>query len=44
MDFRVRRWRWKHWTIGMTWALVWTAVLVVVGLWVGTRTFKRQNA
>lgn len=32
------------WTLGTTWAVFWTAVLVAAGLWIGTRTFRRQNA
>ncbi|MBK4349075.1 ABC transporter permease [Lacisediminihabitans changchengi] len=32
------------WTLGTTWAVLWTAVLVIAGVWVGTRTFRRQNA
>jgi ABC-2 type transport system permease protein len=29
---------------GVLWAIVWAAVLIAAGLWVGTRTFRRQNA
>lgn len=29
---------------GPLWAVFWTVVLVVVGLWIGTRVFRRQNA
>jgi ABC-2 type transport system permease protein len=32
------------WTTGTLWAVVWTIILVVAGLWIGTRTFRRQNA
>ena len=32
------------WGSGVLWAVVWAAVLVVAGLWIGTRTFRRQNA
>ncbi len=32
------------WTAGTLWAVVWTVVLVVAGVWIGTRTFARQNA
>lgn len=32
------------WGSGVLWAVVWAAVLVAAGLWVGTRTFRRQNA
>jgi len=32
------------WTLGTTWAVLWTAVLVIAGVWIGTRTFRRQNA
>jgi len=32
------------WTAGTTWAVLWTAVLVIAGVWIGTRTFRRQNA
>jgi ABC-2 type transport system permease protein len=32
------------WTAGTLWAVVWTIVLVVAGVWIGTRTFRRQNA
>ena len=31
-------------TPGVAWGITWTVVLVVAGLWVGTRTFRRQNA
>ena len=31
-------------TAGVAWAIVWTVILVVAGLWIGTRTFRRQNA
>ena len=31
-------------TMGVVWAIVWTVILVVAGLWIGTRTFRRQNA
>lgn len=29
---------------GAFWAVFWTIVLVAAGLWIGTRTFRRQNA
>lgn len=29
---------------GPLWAVIWTAVLVSAGLWIGTRVFRRQNA
>jgi ABC-2 type transport system permease protein len=29
---------------GTLWAIFWTVILVVAGLWVGTRVFRRQNA
>lgn len=32
------------WTMGTLWAVVWTLILVVAGIWIGTRTFRRQNA
>ena len=32
------------WGPGVFWAVLWAAVLVVAGLWIGTRTFRRQNA
>jgi ABC-2 type transport system permease protein len=32
------------WSLGILWAIVWTIILVVAGLWIGTRTFRRQNA
>ncbi len=32
------------WTIGTLWAIVWTVILVAAGIWIGTRTFRRQNA
>ncbi|MET4781067.1 ABC transporter permease [Glaciihabitans sp. UYNi722] len=32
------------WTAGTLWAVIWTIVLVVAGIWIGTRTFRRQNA
>jgi ABC-2 type transport system permease protein len=32
------------WTIETLWAVVWTIVLVAAGIWIGTRTFRRQNA
>ncbi len=32
------------WTPVTFWAVIWTLILVVAGLWIGTRTFRRQNA
>lgn len=32
------------WTAGTLWAVIWTIVLVAAGIWIGTRTFRRQNA
>jgi len=32
------------WTSGILWAIVWTVILATAGIWVGTRTFRRQNA
>lgn len=32
------------WTPETGWAVLWTLILVVGGLWIGTRTFRRQNA
>lgn len=32
------------WTPATLWAVVWTLILVVAGIWIGTRTFRRQNA
>ncbi|MFB2580654.1 ABC transporter permease [Herbiconiux sp. P15] len=32
------------WTITTMWGVVWTLVLFVAGLWVGTRTFRKENA
>ncbi len=29
---------------GPFWAIFWTIILVVAGVWIGTRTFRRQNA
>ncbi len=31
-------------TAGTLWAVIWTVVLVAAGVWIGTRTFLRQNA
>lgn len=31
-------------TLTTLWGVVWTVVLVVLGLWVGTRTFRKENA
>ncbi len=31
-------------TAGLVWAVVWAVLLFVVGLWVGTRTFRKENA
>lgn len=31
-------------TVGTLWAVIWTIVLVAAGVWIGTRTFRRQNA
>lgn len=32
------------WTPTTAWAVAWTVVLAVGGLWIGTRTFRRENA
>ncbi|MHB1171818.1 MAG: ABC transporter permease [Lacisediminihabitans sp.] len=32
------------WSYGTLWAVVWTIVLAAAGIWIGTRTFRRQNA
>lgn len=32
------------WGPGIAWAIFWAAILVVAGLWIGTRTFRRENA
>lgn len=32
------------WGAGVFWAVFWAAVLVAAGIWIGTRTFRRQNA
>lgn len=31
-------------SLGIVWAIFWTVVLVAAGIWIGTRTFRRQNA
>jgi ABC-2 type transport system permease protein len=36
--------RGDFWTPETLWGTVWAVVLTVAGLWVGTRTFRRQNA
>jgi ABC-2 type transport system permease protein len=32
------------WTSGIVWGLIWTIILAAAGIWIGTRTFRRQNA
>jgi ABC-2 type transport system permease protein len=32
------------WTAETLWAVIWTVILAVAGIWIGTRTFRRQNA
>jgi len=32
------------WTLTVLWGTLWTVVLAVLGIWVGTRTFRRENA
>jgi ABC-2 type transport system permease protein len=32
------------WNAGILWAIIWTLILAVAGTWIGTRTFRRQNA
>jgi ABC-2 type transport system permease protein len=32
------------WTSGTLWAIIWTVILAAAGIWVGSRTFRRQNA
>lgn len=32
------------WGPAVWWAVFWAAILVIAGLWVGTRTFRRENA
>jgi ABC-2 type transport system permease protein len=32
------------WTVTTLWGVLWTFVLFAAGIWVGTRTFRRQNA
>jgi len=32
------------WTVTTVWGVVWTLVLFFVGLWIGTRTFRKENA
>lgn len=32
------------WVPGVLWAVFWAAILIIAGLWVGTRTFRRENA
>jgi ABC-2 type transport system permease protein len=32
------------WDAGVLWAIIWTLILAVAGTWIGTRTFRRQNA
>ena len=34
----------QFFTITTMWGLIWTVVLVALGLWVGTRTFRKENA
>ena len=34
----------NFWTVTTAWGVVWTLVLFVVGLWFGTRTFRKDNA
>jgi ABC-2 type transport system permease protein len=36
--------RGDFWTAATLWGSVWAVVLAVAGLWIGTRTFRRQNA
>ena len=36
--------RGDFWTVATLWGTVWALLLAVAGLWVGTRTFRRQNA
>jgi ABC-2 type transport system permease protein len=31
-------------TTAVVWAIIWTLILAIAGIWVGTRTFRRQNA
>jgi ABC-2 type transport system permease protein len=31
-------------TAGVAWGIVWTVILIIAGLWIGTRTFRKQNA
>lgn len=31
-------------TAGVAWGIIWTVILIIAGLWIGTRTFRRQNA
>lgn len=32
------------WNASVSWAIFWAAILIIAGLWIGTRTFRRQNA
>lgn len=32
------------WTVTVLWGVIWTLVLFAVGLWLGTRTFRKENA
>ncbi|MDQ1584296.1 MAG: type transport system permease protein [Microbacteriaceae bacterium] len=32
------------WTVATMWGVLWTLVLFAAGLWIGTRTFRRDNA
>lgn len=36
--------RGDFWTAQTLWGSLWAVVLAVAGLWIGTRTFRRQNA
>jgi ABC-2 type transport system permease protein len=36
--------RGDFWSASTLWGTVWALVLTVAGLWIGTRTFRRQNA
>jgi ABC-2 type transport system permease protein len=34
----------NFWTITTMWGVIWTLVLFVAGTWIGTRTFRKDNA
>jgi ABC-2 type transport system permease protein len=36
--------RGDFWTAATLWGTAWALILAIAGLWVGTRTFRRENA